>query len=158
MTGVLPIAKYSSGSELNMFSEYDMLISEKFSEYFGFSDAEVERLYEIYQKRVNSPAFSREDLRIWYRYRVEREEKAGKGFVDFIFYPRRRKEDAIILELKVDSTPEKAVDQIKNRDYVLRFQGKLGEESEYTGRILAVGISYTKKTKEHRCKIEILKR
>ena len=89
---------------------------------------------------------------------MEREDKAGIGYVDFIFYPKVKNEPGIILELKVDSTPEEAVDQIKNRDYVLRFQGKLGEESEYTGRILAVGISYTKKTKEHRCKIEILKR
>ncbi len=36
MTGVLPIAKYSGGSELNMFSEYDMATKKKFSEYFGF--------------------------------------------------------------------------------------------------------------------------
>ena len=47
MTGVLPITKYSSGSELNMFVEYDMAASEKFSEYFGFSDTEVDNLYEI---------------------------------------------------------------------------------------------------------------
>ena len=36
MTGVLPIAKYSSGSEINMFKEYDMATSEVYSEYFGF--------------------------------------------------------------------------------------------------------------------------
>lgn len=66
MTGVLPIVKYSSGSELNMFVEYDMVISEKFSEYFGFLDEEVDRLYEIYRKDVRNPKFSREDLRIWY--------------------------------------------------------------------------------------------
>lgn len=66
MTGVLPIAKYSSGSELNMFVEYDMVTSEKFSGYFGFSDEEVDRLYEIYQGEVDSPKFGREDLRLWY--------------------------------------------------------------------------------------------
>ena len=32
MTGILPIAKYSSGSELNMFLEYDIAASERFSE------------------------------------------------------------------------------------------------------------------------------
>ena len=37
MTGILPIAKYSGGSELNMFSEYNMATQEKFSGYFGFS-------------------------------------------------------------------------------------------------------------------------
>lgn len=28
MTGILPIAKYSDGSELNMFDEYDMACKE----------------------------------------------------------------------------------------------------------------------------------
>ena len=36
MTGVLPIAKYSDGSELNMFLEYTMAGSQRFSGYFGF--------------------------------------------------------------------------------------------------------------------------
>ncbi len=90
------------------------------------------------------------------RYRVEREDKAGKGYVDFIFYPERKNADAFILELKVDSTPEKAVRQIKDKNYVLRFQGKIGEKPKYTGRILAVGISYSTKTKEHSCRVEVL--
>ncbi len=336
MTGVLPIAKYSSGSELNMFVEYDMVISEKFSEYFGFLDTEVDALYSIYQKETTAQKFSREDLRIWYdgyytakgerlynprsvvlaltdnqlrnywtssgpydeifyyirnniddvrddlalmvsgervaadigqyaagsmevesrnqiysamlvyglltyedgevlipnkelmdkfnemllskdslgyvyrlakkseqmlkatisqdtrtmeeilefahnteapvlsynsetelsavvnlcylsarnKYRVEREDKAGKGFVDFIFYPERRNSDCIILELKVNSTPDEAIKQIKNKNYALRFEGKLGEASKYTGRILLVGISYDKDTKVHKCKVE----
>ena len=66
MTGILPIAKYSSGSELNMFVEYDMATSEKFSEYFGFSDREVDQLYEIYRNNTLNPKFSRDELRIWY--------------------------------------------------------------------------------------------
>ena len=91
------------------------------------------------------------------KYRVEREDKAGIGYVDFIFYPERRNGDAIILELKVDSTPDDAIRQIKDRDYALRFRGKLGERAHYTGRILAVGIGYSKKTKKHSCKVEVLK-
>ena len=90
------------------------------------------------------------------RYRVEREDKAGEGYVDFIFYPERRSEDGIILELKVDDTAEHAIRQIKERNYALRFTGKLGEKPKYTGRILAVGISYSRKTKEHFCKVEVL--
>lgn len=66
MTGVLPIAKYSSGSELNMFVEYDMVTSEKFSEYFGFSDTEVDELYETYKSTAKNQKISRDDLRIWY--------------------------------------------------------------------------------------------
>ncbi|WP_310602438.1 AAA family ATPase [Anaerosporobacter sp.] len=340
MTGVLPIAKYSSGSELNMFLEYDMAMSERFSEYFGFSDLEVDTLYKIYDKSVKKAKITREDLRIWYNgyhtaagerlynprsivssladnqlksywtssgpydeifyyirnnieairddlvlmisgegvkaeiqnyaaasmqlntkneiysamvvyglltyddetgevfipnqeimnqfkkllmskdslgyvyrlanesekmlkatlrgdtktmaeilkfahdtespifsynseielsavvnlvylaarneYRVEREDKAGKGFVDFIFYPERRNADAFLLELKIDSTPEEAIEQIKQKDYTLCFKGKLGEKEKYTGNILAVGISYNRKTKEHSCKVELL--
>jgi len=338
MTGVLPVAKYSSGSELNMFVEYDMTVMERFSDYFGFTEKEVDRLFDIYLKTTKGPKVTREELRMWYdgyhtaagermynprsvvcaltnnqlanywtssgpydeiffyvrnniddirddlvlmvagegveaeiqnysaaamelntkneiysamvtyglltymdgqvfipnkelmdkfrellmnkeslgyvyrlaneskkmleatlrgdtdsmaeilefahntespifsynseielsavvnlvylaardKYRVEREDKAGIGYVDFIFYPERRNADAIILELKVDSTPDDAIQQIKDRDYALRFRGKLGEKPRYTGRILAVGIGYSKKTKKHSCKVETL--
>ena len=340
MTGVLPIAKYSSGSEINMFKEYNMATSEMYSEYFGFLESEVDVLFQIYQQTSKNPRISREDLRTWYdgyysasgerlynprsvlcaltdnqlrsywtssgpydeiffyiknnvadiredlvlmisgervntriqeyaatatelttkeqiysamvvyglltynnatggisipnkelmdrfnelllskeslgyvyrlanesekmlkatlsndtqtmsrilkfahdtespilsynseielsavvnlvylaardRYRVEREDKAGEGYVDFIFYPERRGADSIILELKIDSSPGEAIQQIKDKRYALRFRGKLGEEPKYTGRILAVGISYDRKTKEHSCKVEIL--
>lgn len=338
MTGVLPIAKYSSGSELNMFREYDMATKKKFCGYFGFSDAEVDQLFEVYQRTVSEGKITRDDLTEWYdgyctaagyrlynprsvicaltddqissywsssgpydeifyyirnnvkdvrddlafmvagervavklqgyaavarelttknqiysamvvyglltyehgavfipnrelmeqfnellftkeslgyihnlakesekmlkatlngdtdtmaailkyahdtespifsynseielsavvnlvylaardRYRVEREDKAGEGWVDFIFYPECRGEDALILELKIDSTPEEAIKQIKDRQYALRFRGKLGEKEKYMGRILAVGISYDRKSKEHFCGVEVL--
>lgn len=338
MTGVLPIAKYSDGSELNMFVEYSMATRAKFSEYFGFLDSEVDKLYETYLSVEQKPKITREDLRIWYdgyftksgnriynprsvvcaltdnelanywtssgtydsvftyiknnvaevredlpllfagetvrsdiqeyaatamqlntkdeiysamvvyglltyengcisipnkelkdsfantmkkekslgyiynlaresikmvnatlagdiktmaeilkfahdtespifsynseielstvvnlvylaarnEYRVEREDKAGEGYVDFIFYPECKSADAFILELKIDSTPEEAIQQIRDKNYVLRFKGKLGEKPKYTGKVLAVGISYDKKTKVHSCKVEIL--
>ena len=338
MTGVLPIAKYSDGSELNMFLEYNMATKTRFSEYFGFSDIEVDRLYACYLEKTKNPQITRENLREWYdgyytatgerlynprsvicaltdnqlsnywvssgkydsifqymkynvdqiqndltlmfageriptgiqeyaatarelktkeeiysamvvyglltynngmvfipnkelmgsyaammrkeeslgyvyrlanvssqmlqatlagdtetmtkiiqnahntevpilsynnetelsaivnlvylaardMYRVEREDKAGKGYVDFIFYPMRYNQDCIILELEVGHTPEEAIDQIKERGYALRFQGKIAEKERYTGRILAVGISYDKETKEHACLVEIL--
>lgn len=338
MTGILPIAKYSDGSELNMFFEYNMATAIRFSEYFGFTDSEVDRLFNIYCQTTDKIRFTREDLRIWYdgyytaggdrmynprsitgaltdnqlrnywtssgtydsifsyikdnvadiqddlalmfageavpadiqeyaassmqletkdeiysamvvyglltyehgfvsipnqelmlgfaammkkeqslgyiynlanaskkmlhatltgdtqvmadilkyahdtespifsynseielsavvnlvylaardSYRVEREDKAGEGYVDFIFYPDRKNADAFILELKVDSTPEDAIRQIKDKEYALRFKGKLAEKPKYTGRILAVGINYDKKTKEHTCKVEEL--
>lgn len=70
MTGILPIAKYSDGSELNMFVEYNMATSERFSEYFGFLDTEVDELYAIYIKNCRKNAkeikISREDLAVWY--------------------------------------------------------------------------------------------
>lgn len=338
MTGVLPIAKYSSGSELNMFVEYDMTVMERFSSYFGFTEEEVNQLFGIYLNTTKTPKITKEDLRIWYdgyhtasgerlynprsvvcalsnnqlanywtssgpydeiffyvrnniedirddlvlmiagggieaeiqnyaavsmelntkdeiysamviyglltyadgavyipnkelmdkfrellmnkesmgyvyrlaneskrmlaatlcgdtdtmaeilefahntespvlsynseielsavvnlvylaardKYRIEREDKAGKGYVDFIFYPEHKASDALILELKVDGTPEDAIQQIKDKNYALGFKGKLGEKQLYTGRILAVGISYSKTTKKHSCKIEVL--
>ena len=91
------------------------------------------------------------------QYRVEREDKAGKGYVDFIFYPIRESDDAIILELKVDHTPDETIAQIKEKEYALRLKGKLAAKIHHTGRILAVGIGYDKGTKKHRCKVEELK-
>ena len=338
ITGILPIAKYSSGSELNMFMEYTMISEEKFSDSFGFTDSEVDELYKRYKKNTEQIKVSREGLRAWYngyhtfrgesvynprsvvfalmnnnlasywtssgpydeiyyyierniddvrndlalmvsgeavpakiqeyaatsmnlttrdeifsamvvygflnyengkvsipnkelmdkfsamlrkesslgyvyrlahesermlyatlhgdiktmneileyvhdtevpllsynhetelsaivnliylaardQYRVEREEKAGVGYVDFIFYPYDKTADCLILEVKVDYTPEEAIQQIIDKKYAMRFSGKLGEEKMYTGRILAVGIGYDKKTKKHDCKVQEL--
>lgn len=335
MTGVLPIAKYSSGSELNMFQEYDMVTRVKYGEYFGFLESEVDTLFDIYRRTTDNPEIERADLDTWYdgyytkkgtrlynpcsvvyalednelanywnssgpydeifyyirnnidavrddlalmisgeriaiklqgyaatktelytknqiysamvvyglltysngevfipnkelmdkfnellltnknlgyiynlakesekmlkatfagdtntmesilqfvhdtespilsynseielsavvnlvylsardHYRVEREDKAGEGYVDFIFYPEQTDATALILELKVDGTPEEAIQQIVNKKYALRFKGKLGEKPRFTGKILAAGISYSKKTKEHHCKV-----
>lgn len=89
-------------------------------------------------------------------YHIEREDKAGKGYVDFIFYPNNPKGDGIILELKVDKGPEEAIRQIKEREYALRFRGKMGEKPRCMGRILAVGIGYDRGSKEHRCLVEVL--
>ena len=44
MTGVLPIAKYSSGSALNMFKEYNILNDKKYNKYFGFTFDETKKL------------------------------------------------------------------------------------------------------------------
>lgn len=127
MTGVLPISKYTSGSELNTFAEYNMATI------------------------VNLIYLAARD-----RYNVQREDKAGTGYVDFIFYPYQENDDCLILELKVDHTPEEAIEQIKRRQYALNA-GTLGDGSKrYQGRILAVGIGYSKKTKQHQCKVEVL--
>lgn len=340
ITGILPIAKYSSGSELNMFMEYTMISEEKFSDSFGFTDSEVDQLYEQYRNNTENAKVSREGLRVWYNgyhtfsgesvynphsvvfaltnnnlasywtssgpydeiyyyierniadvrndlalmvageavpakiqeyaatsmnlttrdeifsamvvygflnyengkvsipnkelmdkfemmlrkesslgyvyrlahesermlyatlhgdtetmneileyvhnmevpllsynhetelsaivnliylaardfYRVEREEKAGIGYVDFIFYPYDKTADCMILELKVDHTPEEAIEQIIEKKYAMWFEGKFGEASRYTGRILAVGIGYSKDTKKHDCKVRVIER
>ena len=46
MTGILPIKKYGSHSELNMFTEYSMTNPREMAEYFGFTETEVRSLCE----------------------------------------------------------------------------------------------------------------
>ncbi len=101
------------------------------------------------------------------KYRVEREEKsvrssskavspldetsrtakshAGKGDVDFIFYPKRKNHPGIIIELKADAAPETAIAQIKEKEYSEKLR-KVNVK-----KILAVGISYDTREKEHQC-------
>lgn len=68
-------------------------------------------------------------------------------------------DDGIIIELKVDGTADSAIHQIKERNYALNFDGKLGQQPKCTGRILAVGIAYDRKdpNKKHECKVEVLR-
>ena len=82
------------------------------------------------------------------RYKVEREEKSGKGFVDFLFYPRRKNLPGIIIELKANDTPSAAIAQIKEKEYSEKLK------KENIEHILLVGISYDTDKKEHKCLIE----
>ena len=66
MTGILPIAKYSSGSELNMFIEFSMAAQQRFSDYFGFTETEVCELYHRYLERTADPAVDLDGLKEWY--------------------------------------------------------------------------------------------
>ncbi|MCI9422519.1 hypothetical protein GN277_26075 [Lachnospiraceae bacterium WCA-9-b2] len=86
-----------------------------------------------------------------------REDKGGIGYVDFIFYPMTdQNDDCIILELKADDTAEHAIQQIKEKKYVLAFSPKPGEPLSYTGRQLAVGIGYDRRSKKHECRVEVI--
>lgn len=67
MTGILPIAKYSSGSELNMFAEYTIASEERFSDYFGFTEKEVDELFSRYQQTpIQAKQITRQGLKYWY--------------------------------------------------------------------------------------------
>lgn len=79
-------------------------------------------------------------------YRIEREEKSGKGYCDYLFYPKKRKNAAIILELKVDHTAEYAIAQIKEKKYM--------QKVENCASVLLVGIAYDREKKIHHCLIE----
>ena len=82
-------------------------------------------------------------------YRIEREEKTGKGYADFTFHPRRKNDTAFIVELKKDENVDVAINQIKLKEYVQKFK----EENQHK-KVLAVAICYNSKEKEHWCKIE----
>lgn len=225
MTGILPIAKYSSGSELNMFAEYTMTNEQRFSEYFGFTDPEVDQLYERYQENYERQGrIVREDLKIWYDgYYTKNGTKlynprsivlalrnnntgnywTSSGPYDEIFYyvennvNEVRDDIALMIagipvqtkiqeyaatsmnlqtkdeifsamvvygfltynEGKVMIPNKELMEQFADmlrKESSLRFKGKIGERTGYTGRILAVGIAYDRNTKKHTCKVEVL--
>lgn len=60
MTGILPIAKYFSGSTANMFDEYTFINDDTYDKYFGFTNDEVSKLCSKQNK------ISINDLKEWY--------------------------------------------------------------------------------------------
>lgn len=82
------------------------------------------------------------------RYRITREEKAGKGFVDFVFDPIRKDDVPVILELKYNRSAKNAIKCIHERGYAQRFKDR--------ERILLVGINYSERTKKHTCLTEMV--
>lgn len=84
-------------------------------------------------------------------YRIEREEKTGKGYADFTFHPRRKNDVPFIVELKKDESTEVAINQIRKKEYVEKFKKENRDK-----KVLAVAICYDSKEKEHNCKIEEL--
>ena len=75
-------------------------------------------------------------------YEVTREDKSGKGFVDYLFTPKKKGYPAIILELKYNKSAEEAIDQIKKKNYVERVKD--------FDEILFVGINYSTDADEHK--------
>ena len=57
ITGILPIARYNTQSALNNFSEYTMLNSGPFSQYYGFTENEVKTLCEKYKLDFETTKF-----------------------------------------------------------------------------------------------------
>lgn len=63
------------------------------------------------------------------KYKVEREEKSGKGFADFIFYPLRKGLPGIVIELKSNDSPENAIRQIREKEYFEKLKKKIEKDS-----------------------------
>ena len=82
-------------------------------------------------------------------YTCVREMTAGRGFSDVTYIPIHPAPErpAMIIELKKDSSPESAIDQINERRYFDSLE-------HYQGNLIFVGISYDEKSKTHSCVIE----
>ncbi|OOO00405.1 MAG: AAA family ATPase [Epulopiscium sp. Nele67-Bin004] len=85
------------------------------------------------------------------KYRIEREEKSGKGFVDFVFHPKNNLDIPIIVELKRNSNTQVALNQILEREYAKKYI------KQYQKDILIVAINYSDKNKTHSCEIQKIK-
>ena len=79
-------------------------------------------------------------------YRITREDKAGKGYVDFLFEPMKKSGTAMILELKYNRSAGEAIRCIRERENAKRLK-------DYED-ILLVGINYSESKKKHTCIIE----
>lgn len=121
-------------------------------------EAVAEQIEKVHRQNISALAYNSEQslatviLLAYYKagdeYRMFRELPMGEGFADIVYVPRKNTDKpALIVELKWDKDAETALDQIKNRKYPESL-------ADYHNHVLLVGISYDKKTKEHRCKIE----
>ena len=84
-------------------------------------------------------------------YDCYRELPAGKGFADIVFVPRvsYSEKPALVIELKWDKDASTAIRQILAKQYVKALQS-------YHGKVLLVGINYSRKTKEHTCRMKMM--
>ncbi len=82
-------------------------------------------------------------------YTCIKEATAGKGFADLIYTPLHPdgKYPPMIIELKQNSTPSNALQQIESKEYFHAFDF-------YKGKVLFVGINYDKDTKKHECEVK----
>lgn len=85
-----------------------------------------------------------------YYHKPIRELPCGKGFADIVYLPLPRYSNmpVIVVELKWNKSAGTAIEQIRKRQYPDSLK-------EYAGDVLLVGINYDKKTKEHRCEMEL---
>ena len=83
-------------------------------------------------------------------YIIHRELATGKGFADLVLIPRKNVDSpAIVIELKYDKAVDTAIEQIKRRQYPDKV-------AQYADRLLLVGITYDRESKQHHCCIERL--
>ena len=82
-------------------------------------------------------------------YNIKKEDTSILGRSDLSFIPYDNNHIPFIVELKINSTPDEAIKQIKEKSYF----NSLGS---YHGKVLLLGISYDEKTLKHNSKVEII--
>ena len=82
-------------------------------------------------------------------YNIKKEDTSILGRSDLSFIPYDNCHIPFIVELKINSTPDEAIAQIKEKSYF----NSLGS---YHGKVLLLGISYDEKTLKHSSKVEII--
>ena len=124
----------------------------------GISEAVAEAIQAIRDTQY-APAFYNNEQALRYvikfayivaieQYLKIEELPSGKGIADVVYLPKRKSVlPALVIELKWNKSPEGAISQIKEDNYPAVL-------ADYGGEIVAVGINYDAKTKEHSCLIE----
>lgn len=84
-------------------------------------------------------------------YMMKKEDTSALGRSDISFIPKDGSHIPFIVELKVNSSPEEAISQIKEKEYF----NSLGD---YKGEVLLLGINYNSKTLKHSSKVELTDR
>ena len=75
---------------------------------------------------------------------------SGKGYSDILFLPRKTSsKPALLIELKWEKNAEKAITQIREKNYM-----NIIKKFDYKGELILVGINYSTKNKKHACRIE----
>ena len=83
-------------------------------------------------------------------YACIEEFPGGKGYVDVAYLPKRGSQlPALVVELKWNKPVESAIGQIRSRGYYEPIRG-------LDVPLLLVGVTYDAKTREHRCRIDLL--
>ena len=81
-------------------------------------------------------------------------QRGRRGFADFVYLPKPEYINiypALLIELKWNKNVQTALEQIKKNLYPESLLS-------YTGDVFIVGITYDKKDKTHKCKIEKYKK
>ena len=82
-------------------------------------------------------------------YDIRKEETNILGRADIIYHPLKPGKPALIVELKVDDTPENAIKQIEEKGYLRSLAG-------FKGKAYLLGISYDSKSLKHTSRIKVV--